>query len=61
MTIMAEMIEILKTCCPGVLVETVGGYGNVTDPPTDLSVIHPEQRIVGAHWGRHHDIGGGHR
>ena len=51
MTLMGEMIERLKACRPDLLVETVGGYGPVTDPP-DTAQIHPQQRVVWAHWGR---------
>ena len=57
MILLGELIEQLKTSRPDVLVETVGGYGAVDSPPTDLTVIHPNQRIVWAHWGRHHGQG----
>lgn len=57
MILMGELIEKLKISCPNVLVETVGGYGAVTDPPTNLEVIHPKQRVVWAHWGRYHNMG----
>ena len=57
MILMGELIEKLKTSCPNVLVETVGGYGAVTDPPSNLEVIHPQQRVVWAHWGRYHNMG----
>jgi len=55
--LMGELIEKLKVSCPDVLVETVGGYGAVTDPPSNLEVIHPKQRVVWAHWGRYHNMG----
>ena len=51
MLLMGEVIERLKTCRPDLLVETVGGYGPMTDPP-DTAQIHPQQRVVWAHWGR---------
>jgi hypothetical protein len=57
MVLMGELIEKLKVSCPDVLVETVGGYGAVTDPPTTLEVIHAKQRVVWAHWGRNHKMG----
>jgi hypothetical protein len=54
MLIMSELIERLKVSRPDVLVEATGGYGPATDPPTNLEIIHPAQRIVWAHWGRYH-------
>ena len=54
MLIMSEMIEQLKISRPDVVVEATGGYGPATEPPTDLSIIHPKQRIVWAHWARYH-------
>lgn len=56
MLLMGEVIERLKTCRPGLLVETVGGYGPMTDPP-DNARIHPQQRVVWAHWGRVYTMG----
>ncbi|HOX55368.1 MAG TPA: DUF4838 domain-containing protein [Candidatus Paceibacterota bacterium] len=56
MLLMAEVIERLKTCRPDLLVETVGGYGAMTDPP-DTARIHPQQRVVWAHWGRVYTMG----
>lgn len=53
----SELIEAFKKNDPGVLVETIGGYGAVPDPPTDLSIINPDQRIVWAQWGRYHNMG----
>ncbi len=57
MLLMSELIERLERSRPDVQVETVGGYGAVPDPPSNLSIIHPRQRIVWAQWGRHHGIG----
>ena len=57
MLLMSELIERLKRSCPGVLVETVGGYGAAKDPPTNLGIINPQQRVVWAHWARYHGIG----
>jgi hypothetical protein len=51
MLLMGEVIERLKTSRPDLLVETVGGYGAAMDPP-DTAQIHPQQRVVWAHWGR---------
>lgn len=52
-----EMIAVFKVNNPGVMVETIGGYGAVPDPPSDLSIINPKQRIVWAQWGRYHGVG----
>jgi Domain of unknown function (DUF4838)/Glycosyl hydrolase family 67 N-terminus len=57
MILLGELVEKLKTSCPDVLVETVGGYGAVGDPPSNLDAIHPLQRVVWAQWGRHHGMG----
>jgi hypothetical protein len=56
MLLMGEIIERLKNSRPDLLVETVGGYGAVTDPP-DNARIHPKQRVVWAHWGRGYTVG----
>jgi hypothetical protein len=56
MQLMGEVIERLRQSAPDVLVETVGGYGAMSDPPTDVK-IHPRQRVVWAHWGRYYGIG----
>jgi hypothetical protein len=56
MLLMGEIIERLKDVRPDLLVETVGGYGAVTDPP-DTAQIHPQQRVVWAHWGRGYTSG----
>jgi hypothetical protein len=56
MLLMGEVIERLKACRPDLQVETVGGYGAATDPP-DKAQIHPQQRVVWAHWGRGYTMG----
>lgn len=56
MLLMGEVIERLKVSRPDLLVETVGGYGAVTDPPENAR-IHPDQRVVWAHWGRGYTTG----
>jgi len=56
MLLMGEVIERLKVCRPDLLVETVGGYGPMTDPP-EAAQIHPRQRVVWAHWGRNYTMG----
>lgn len=56
MLLMREVIDRLAVTAPGVLVETVGGYNPMTEPPEGVE-IHPKQRIVWAHWGRYHDMG----
>jgi hypothetical protein len=53
MELMGEVIVRLETSAPGVLVEALGGYGPVEDPPAKAS-IHPRQRVIWAHWGRWH-------
>jgi hypothetical protein len=57
MLLMSELIQRLNHSCPGVLVETVGGYGVAQEPPTNLGIINPQQRVVWAHWARHHGSG----
>jgi len=56
MLLMGEIIDRLKSSQPDLLVETVGGYGAVTDPPEGAR-IHPRQRVVWAHWGRGYTMG----
>ena len=56
MLLMGEVIERLKVSRPDLLVETVGGYGAVTDPPENAR-IHPQQRVIWAHWGRGYTSG----
>lgn len=56
MTLMREVIERLEKSAPGVLVETVGGYEPMTEPPTRVEP-HPKQRVVWAHWGRYYGSG----
>jgi hypothetical protein len=56
MLLMSEVIDRLKVSRPDLLVETVGGYGAVTDPPRTAR-IHPQQRVVWAHWGRGYTTG----
>lgn len=57
MILQGELIESLKITHPGVMVETIGGYGAVPDPPSNLSIINPKQRIIWAQWGRYHGVG----
>ncbi|MDB6026934.1 MAG: hypothetical protein JWM68_3157 [Verrucomicrobiales bacterium] len=57
MKLLGDVIERVKASRPDVLVETVGGYGAVPEPPSNLDIIHPQQRVVWAQWGRHHGIG----
>jgi hypothetical protein len=51
MVVMGEVTERLTKTHPDTPVETVGGYGAVTTPPSEAK-IHPKQRVVWAHWGR---------
>ena len=46
MVLMRELIERLQSSRPDVQAETVGGYGAVPDPPSNLSIISPKQRVV---------------
>lgn len=57
MILLGELVERLKVSRPDVLVEATGGYGPATEPPTKPDIIHPELRIVWAHWGRGHSMG----
>jgi hypothetical protein len=41
-----EVIERLAKSAPDVLVETVGGYGPTTEPPSSPAMIDPHQRII---------------
>lgn len=58
MTLMSEVIERLAAVSPKLLIETVGGYEPMTEPPTGVK-IHPKQRVLWAHWGRYYDRGYG--
>ena len=58
MILLSEVIDRLQRSAPDVLVETVGGYEPVSEPPADVP-IHPRQRILWAHWGRYYDMGYG--
>jgi hypothetical protein len=53
MLLLGEVIDRLEEKFPEVVVETLGGYGDVTTPPVNAK-IHPKQRIIWAHWGRYH-------
>lgn len=55
--LMSELIDTLATVRPEVLVETLGGYNPVKEPPTDKEAIHPHLRIIWAQWGRFHGVG----
>ncbi|RCH55622.1 hypothetical protein DJ568_06965 [Mucilaginibacter hurinus] len=57
MVVASELAEELKTTHPDVMVETIGGYGAVPDPPTNLDVINERLRIIWAQWGRYHGVG----
>jgi hypothetical protein len=52
MTLMHDVIERLEPVCPDLLVETVGGYPPMIEPPT-AAKIHPRLRIAWAHWARY--------
>lgn len=56
LTLMREVIARLETIRPDLLVETVGGYAPMIQPPT-VGAIHPKQRIAWAHWGRYMAFG----
>ena len=55
MVLMGEVIDRLQREQPDLLVETLGGYGDVSTPPSKAQ-FHPRQRILWAHWGRYHGI-----
>ena len=52
MTVMHEVIERLQSVRPDLLVETVGGYPPMIEPPT-AAKIHPQLRVAWAHWARY--------
>lgn len=56
MMLMREACERLEKSAPGVELETVGGYGALSEPPTHAET-HPRQRIIWAHWGRYYGSG----
>ncbi len=55
MLLMHEVIDRLQQIKPEIIVETLGGYGDVVTPPANAK-IHPKLRIIWAHWGRYHGI-----
>jgi hypothetical protein len=55
MQLMGEVVDRLHEKTPSAVVETLGGYGDVAMPP-DNAKIHPNQRIIWAHWGRYHGM-----
>ena len=57
MSLMNGLINKVKRVRPEVEIETIGGYGPVSEPPSDLQAINPDLRIIWAHWGRNHSIG----
>ncbi|RYE18293.1 MAG: DUF4838 domain-containing protein, partial [Sphingobacteriales bacterium] len=57
MGLMGELADSIKKIRPDLLVETIGGYTPVIDPPDDLNVINHKQRIIFAQWGRYHGYG----
>lgn len=57
MLLLDELIKRLNISRPDVKVATIGGYGPVEDPPSDLNIINPKMRIGWAQWGRNHEIG----
>lgn len=54
--LMGELIDRLAVSTPNVVVETVGGYGPVHEPPKGTK-SHDKLRVIWAHWGRHHGMG----
>ena len=54
--LMNELIERLQKSAPRVMVETVGAYGPVSEPPK-VTKANPRLRIIWAHWGRYHGYG----
>jgi len=56
MTITCELIDMLENVRPDAILETTGGYGPTTEPPTSFD-FHPKLRVVWAHWGRYHGYG----
>ena len=56
MTVAGELTDMLAEARPDALLEILGGYAPVTDPPTG-SEFHPRLRVLWAHWGRYHGLG----
>ncbi len=56
MTLTGELIDMMEKVRPDAHLETTGGYGPTTDPPSDLD-FHPKLRVIWAHWGRYHAWG----
>lgn len=52
MAVMHDVIERVQSVRPDVLVETVGGYPPMIEPPTGAK-IHPRLRVAWAHWARY--------
>jgi len=52
LSLLNEVVQRLASVRPDLLVETVGGYPPMTEPPT-TGKIHPKQRLGWAHWGRY--------
>jgi hypothetical protein len=52
MRVMHDVIERLESVRPDLLVETVGGYPPMIEPPT-AAKIHPRLRVAWAHWARY--------
>jgi hypothetical protein len=58
MTVMHDVIDRVQSVRPDVLVETVGGYPPMIEPPT-AAKIHPRLRVAWAHWARYMAYGYG--
>lgn len=56
MTITGELIDMMEKVRPDAHLETTGGYGPTTEPPTNQG-LHPKLRVIWAHWGRYHGYG----
>ena len=56
MTLTGELTSMMEKVRPDAHLETTGGYGPTTDPPTD-GHLHPRLRVIWAHWGRYHAFG----
>ena len=52
MAVMHDVIEHVQAVRPDLLVETVGGYPPMIEPPT-AAKIHPQLRVAWAHWARY--------
>lgn len=57
MSLMDRLISRLKTIRPDLIVETICGYGPVSDLPDSTQTINPDLHLIWAQWGRNMEVG----